>query len=339
MHTSEEFTGYVEAGEMATVPGTDMSHLSIEVGHFYMEDLLNGVERIEAQFERVRAMLDALVALESVAWSRKGGEVPFRVSTCFLLDDYFRADTDPREIIPKLRSAAAGCGVPIDYLAREAGCHEAPRVGEVIPLAKAVADMLVEEPIEHTTGQRPPAQDLGWLANGRRSSESEAGPAMDIRPYMPPREFGRQRSLSIFADIEMWRADSDSADGRLWSCPFLASVWHLLRLGMLRYQDEVAVTPVAVHPDVEGFVWPSDWRDLPAVMQLNPNAQPFTAYRSLSLMPQRYIGIEHAVRVILDHLDLDERVVSSVVDRARGEGLALPGRVSERIGHVLFDGS
>lgn len=165
-------TTYSEATNQDRVQGIPLSHLSIEVGHFSMEDLLNGEERIRSQLQRVVPWVRA--ATDSVA--PHGGIEP-RLSTCFLVDDYFRSDTNPAEILDKLIAIAAECEVSIDYLAREAGCC----VADDVPLAELTAARLLPEPTPGTTGSRPPTHESGWLCNGVRSPEPDPGQAMRTR--------------------------------------------------------------------------------------------------------------------------------------------------------------
>ncbi|CAM5724891.1 hypothetical protein SVIOM342S_03063 [Streptomyces violaceorubidus] len=58
--------------------------------------------------------------------------------------------------------------------------------------------------------------------------------------WQPPHETAARRH-SVFLDVELW---SDDADGqRTWSCPFLAAVWQLARLGLLRNEGEAVLAP------------------------------------------------------------------------------------------------
>ncbi|MET8876751.1 SCO2522 family protein [Nocardia sp. NPDC004604] len=333
--------GYIEATERTRVAKVPLSHLSIEVGHFYMNDLSNGEERIRAQFRRIVPLVRAFTESAKDEFGPRA-----RVSTCFLIDDYFRSDTDPAEILDKLLRNADECGLTIDYLAREAGCWEIPETGDSaastprIKLAEMVRSRIVAEPPEGSNGRRPPTAESGWLCNGRRASDDSGGQALHDEPYVPPEEFGR-REHSIFLDVQMWSSYVRKVNGRdevsiKWSCPYLASIWQLLRLGMLRFNGQPVVEPQLWQPS-DG--WPTRWWEMPAVLQLNPRAKPFAAYRSLSLLPQRYLGIEHAVRVILDHVQLDAEVIEQIVERGLEEGIIVPPKVTERLTHFLLDGS
>ncbi|WP_327142880.1 SCO2522 family protein [Nocardia sp. NBC_01327] len=330
---------YSEAGERNRVAGQPLSHVSIEAGHFYMDDLVNGVDRIKAQLRRVAPLVEAHTQAARLEFGPGA-----RVSTCFLVDDYFRHDTDPRTILEKLLQAATECGVRIDYLAREAGCAEVPvfidgeAVGEPIRLAEMMAARIVPEPEDlGATGRRPATTSSGWLCNGRRSSEHDAAQAMRVAPYRPPVEFAA-RNHSIFLDVQLWSRYTEQVSGAAvertqWSCPFLASIWQLLRLGMIRHDGAVVAKPQAWADP-----WPADWWKMPTVVQLNPAAAPFAAYRTLSVLPHSYLGIEHAVRVILDHLQLDDEVYAKLAERGAAERIPVdvPARVTHRVNHVFL---
>ncbi|WP_084011121.1 SCO2522 family protein [Pseudofrankia sp. DC12] len=314
-----DVVSYNEASNQDDLTSLPLAHLSVEVGHFYMDELLNGDEPIRARFAAVRPWLDAARA------SVRSTSRP-RVSTCFLIDDYFYARTNPADIMPRLLAAAEASGVTIDYVAREAGCYEADNVD----LAALTAARLVDEPAPKTNGSRPPTHQSGWLSNGARSSPDDGGQALRSRSWEPPQEFGR-RNHSIFLDVELWRDERD----RLWSCPFLAGIWHLLRLGVLRNFGEPVAQPQLCSPTQD---WPSAWDDLPAVMQLREGADPFSAYHVLSILPRSYLPIEHAIQVILGQLDLEKPVVDDLVRRAARERITVPPAVTDRISHVFIDG-
>ena len=56
-----------------------------------------------------------------------------RISTCFLVDDYFTQFSSPREVLPMLHEAAAAAGLTIDYLAREdAAAADFPLGDEIV---------------------------------------------------------------------------------------------------------------------------------------------------------------------------------------------------------------
>ncbi|MFD4456441.1 SCO2522 family protein [Nocardia sp. NPDC058480] len=325
---------YAESTASVRVEAVPLAHVSIEVGHFYMSDLINGEAAIAAQFRRVAPLVEMFteVARQEFA-AAAGGPSRVRVSTCFLLDDYFQTDADPRVIVPNLLRVAAESGVRIDYLGSEAGCHEHRRRQHdetLIPLAQMVADSIIAEPAPGSAGRRPPTAESGWLCNGQRSSDREGEQAMEVN-YRPSAEFAA-RNHSLFLDVEMWRNRAATQDV-LWSCPFLASVWQLLRLGMLRFEGRAIVDAEQWGPDRE---WPARWDEFPSVIKLQEHAAPFAAFRSLSILPQRYVGIEHAVRMILGHVEQDPGVVELLNRQAREQHIELTGDVADRLSHFFL---
>ncbi|MEV0358436.1 SCO2522 family protein [Nocardia sp. NPDC050697] len=331
-------SAYDEATEHAPVAHVPLSHLSIEVGHFRLKEITDDPALVRAEFRRIVPLISAFV--ESTRLRHGDGA---RISTCYLLDDYFQPETDPSEILPELLTAASEAGLVIDYLGRESACWRAApfangaACGEPLPVAEMVAARIVSEPAPPDNGSRPPTAQSGWLCNGRRSSEYEPSQAMRTRTYRPPEEFGR-RSHSIFLDVELWSQGlGQGRPERQWSCQFLASVWHLFRLGMLRHHGAVVAEPHLW----QGRPWPDNWQDLPPVMQLNPTAAPFAAFKTLSMLPKQYLPIEHAVRVILDHLDLDDDITHDVVARGASEDnpIMVSRNINERVSHLLLDGS
>jgi len=297
------------------------SHLSIEFGHLYMEDFKAGATALESYFDRL-----APWARTAVAELKRLQPRP-RVSTCFLVDDYFLRTSSPQEVIPAVREAAKKAGVPIDYLARESACVEAAGV----PLAALVQSRLVPDPPAETNGSRPPATENGWLCNGVRSPSYVGGEAMrSVEAWAHPVENGA-RNHSLFLDVELWRDENRT---RTWSCAYLAAVWQLVRLGLLRFDGK----PVTHVVETAGDEWPDDWDDVPAVVQLNAGASSFTAYRTFSVMTNRFLPTEHAVRMILGQVEIDRDVLADVRTRAEAEGYPLPKAVVDRLSYVFAEG-
>ncbi|KZM75037.1 hypothetical protein AWN90_23895 [Nocardia terpenica] len=332
--------GYSEATEQPRIAAVPLSHLSIEVGHFYLNDIVGAADRLRDEFRR---MVPLVAAFRDSARIQFGADA--RISTCYLIDDYFQPDTDAAKILGNLLGAASDAGLVIDYLARESGCWQTERfvdgvpLGESLAVAEMVAARIVAEPAPPDSGRRPPTAESGWLCNGRRSSEHEPPQAMRGRTYRPPEEFGR-REHSIFLDVQLWsqQVGAGGVATTRWSCPFLAAVWHLLRLGMLRYHGAAVAEP---YPWPLADPWPHNWFEVPPLLQLNPQAAPFAAYKALSMLPKRYLGIEHAVLLILDHLDLDDDVAELITASGAAEHIpvTVPARVSERLSHLLLDGA
>ncbi|WP_320776887.1 SCO2522 family protein [Streptomyces sp. CRN 30] len=301
-----------------------LSHLSLELGHVYMEDFEAGPARLREHFARVRPWAEAARAVAAAA---TGGRRP-RISTCFLIDDYFARFSSPARIVPLIRDEAERAGLAVDYVARESGCAVTGKV----PVADAVAARIVESPPPGSYGLRPPAAQTGWLANGERSPVARAPQAMKrAAAWEPPKETAA-RNHSVFLDVELWSEDADGR--RLWSCPFLAAVWQLARLGLLRNEGEPVFT-AQPHTD-DGF--PDDWDELPSLIRLNPKADPFAAYRTASVVPNRFLPVEHSVRVILDQLDVDHGALRQVAERSAREQAAVPDSVADRVSYVFYAG-
>lgn len=303
-----------------------LSHVSLELGHLYMEDIAAGPDRLAALFEETLPWTEATLA----ATQKQLAKGRARVSTCFLVDDYFSDLQGPKELVPLLLDAAEHAGVVVDYLARESSCAlvSGPR-GDVAP-AELLIGRLVTEPTPGTTGGRPPSIETGWLANGRRSPSLDSAAAMDVIPTWQPPEQTAKRRHSVFVDVEMW--DGTGID-RKWSCALLAAVWQTLRLGLLRSDGEPLVEPTEAPGE-----WPDDWSELAPVTQLNPRAAPFAAYRTMSILSPRFLPVEVGVRTILAQVYADPEVGRQIADRAAAEGLRLGDDLLDRVAYA-FTGS
>ena len=163
---------------------------------------------------------------------------------------------------------------------------------------------------------------------------------MEARTWQPAVEYSK-RNHSIFLDVELWRdiaepgADHDEVlSHRQYSCPFLAAVWQLVRLGLLRNDGAPALT-VSERP----AEWPDDWALFPDIVKVNPAAKPFYAYRVFSIMPSHFLGIEHAVRTIVDHFLVDPGVAELLRIRAEEKNVPFPAAVADRVSHHFLDGA
>ncbi|WP_405724979.1 SCO2522 family protein [Streptomyces sp. NBC_00028] len=318
--------------ESSAEPRTEslpFSHLSLEIGHLYMEDIVEGPERLRRHFATVRPWVDAVRS--GLGTSLTGGRP--RVSTCFLIDDYFSRLAPPDELLPTLVQEAARAGLAVDYLARESACATAPGAdGKLIHPAESVAARLVESPPPGSSGFRPPVSRTGWLSNGQRTPAQRTSAALDptTAVWHPPAETGA-RGHSVFMDIELW---NETEGQRTWSCAFLAAVWQLVRLGLLRDGGRAVLKPVAWQdPD-----FPEEWDALPAVLQLNPQAAPFTAYATCSVLPGRFLPVEHAVRVILDQVHVEEGPLRQAAQRSADERFDVPAGIADRVTYVFPPG-
>jgi hypothetical protein len=336
---------FSEANEKTPIEAVPLSHLSIEVGHLFQEDLEDSDDRLREQFERNASWITMATLAVKAKYGTKA-----RVSTCFLLDDYvlprsgLKPVGPPAEVLARLTEQAHAHGFTIDYIVREAGCAvscEQPRARESdrVALAEIVAGLVVPEPAEGANGARLPTGDSGWLCNGIRSPKVDQSPAMSPVQWEPPEEYGKYKH-SIFLDAQLWSSAPEWATGERvdqlsWSCAFLAAVWQLLRLGLLRDGGRAVARPYLWTGQEE---WPEEWSDLPTVLQMDPDAAPFAAYQALSVLPQRYLPVEHAVRVVLEHLSYDAAVLDQIAARAAAEGIVLPGHATERLSYGFATG-
>ncbi len=318
---------YQESAAVAWTSEVPLAHVSVELGHLYLEDLRS--TDLDRFFARIASWTDR-ARMAAIAGNTAGRP---RVSTCLLLDDYSgtpdsAAELRPGEVIPRLLEAAQRAGAPIDYLARESGLVEY-RGGS---LAELVEVALVADPPFGADGSRPPVTETGWLTNGQRSPAVRARQAMDGRAgWSPPIENARHLH-SIFLDVELW----SGPDGkRTWSCAYLAAVWQLARLGVLRRQGRDVLRPeVAEVADLAAL--PDDWSQLPAVLQAGLNPAPFCAYRTFSVLAGRFLPVENAVRTILSQVAVDPAALDQTVRRAAAERITLPLEIVDRMSYVLL---
>jgi hypothetical protein len=317
---SEVRTEFRETSADPEVESLPLCHVSVEIGHLYMEDLAGGENAVRRTFAAVAPWVRAARVPQAIGCEKKS----VRLSTCFLIDDYFSRFSSPAAVIPMVLAAAEQEGLEIDYLARESACADAGGVS----LAGLTLGSLVTEPAPGTTGGRPPLTETGWLTNGQRSPSTARGEAMARRgPWQPPRENARRRH-SIFVDVELW----DEQDGRrTWSCAMLAAVWQLMRLGLLRDYGRPVVTP----QDWTDPSFPDNWDELPPVVRLNRRAAAFAAYTTLSVLSPRFLSVELAVRTILSQFAGDVTVLAEAADRAARDAMPLPAELVDRVRYVF----
>mgnify|MGYP001097357433 CR=1 FL=1 len=91
-----------------------------------------------------------------------------------------------------------------------------------------------------------------WSDRSRELQQLLARSALgEVKGWQPPQETAA-RNHSVFMDVELW---SEKDGRRLWSCPFLAAVWQLARLGLLRHLGEPVLPPTPW----DGGDFPHDW--------------------------------------------------------------------------------
>lgn len=317
---SEVKTEFLESSADCKAESVPLSHVSVEVGHLYMEDFIDGEDTVQRTFAAAAPWVRTARTPQAIGCDRKA----VRVSTCFLVDDYFSRFSSPATVIPLVLAAAKREDLQIDYLARESACAAANGMS---PAALTLGS-LVTEPVPGTTGGRPPLTETGWLTNGQRSPGTLRDEAMAKRTaWRPPQESARRRH-SIFIDIELW-AERDEC--RTWSCAMLAAVWQLMRLGLLRDQGR----PVVMPQDWPDERFPESWDELPPVIRLNRQASAFAAYTTLSVLSPRFLPVELAVRTILSQFACDRTIFAEASDRAARDAMRLPAELVDRIRYVF----
>ncbi|WP_026928965.1 SCO2522 family protein [Glycomyces tenuis] len=326
---------YSETSAKQHTEGFGMSHLSIEVGHLYADDLAARPDALRSEMASAAAWVHGTTeALQK----RLGGRRP-RVSTCYLVDDYFHADLpSPEKLITTLSEAADEAGLRIDYLARESGCARM----DGLDLAALVAGRIVFEPPPGADGARPPVSRSGWLCNGVPTPQRPRVAMSEPDTWRPPSQ-NSAREHSIFLDVELW---NDTDHGRRWSCPMLAAVWQLIRLGVLRNQGKRIGVPVPAEQVVpaerghdparpaEGR-FPEEWAAMPPILQLNPKASPFPAYRTVSVLSGDFLEVEHAVRVICSCVRPDPGAFEAITKAAARERVELPPELVDRLSYIF----
>ena len=77
---------FTEQSALPVVRSVALSHVSLELGHLYVEDFDLGEPRLREHFRKVAPWAETVTR-------QLGSELPSgrrpRVSTCFLIDDYF----------------------------------------------------------------------------------------------------------------------------------------------------------------------------------------------------------------------------------------------------------
>jgi hypothetical protein len=318
---TEVKTEFLESSADLKVDSLPLSHVSVELGHLYMDDLVRGEDAIQSTFADVAPWVRAAQSPRAIGC----GKESVRVSTCFLIDDYFSRFSSPAEVIPMVVAAAGREGLQIDYVARESASAQADGSSP----ADLMLGHLVTEPVAGTTGGRPPLTETGWLTNGQRSPTTSRAEAMAKRgpPWRPPLESARRRH-SIFVDVELW---DEHDNRRVWSCAALAAVWQLIRLGLLRDHGRPVLTP----RDWTDRVLPDSWDDLPPIIKLRPKAAAFTAYTTLSVLSPRFLPVELAVRTILSQFACDRPILAETDARAARDGMQMPAELIDRIRYVF----
>ncbi len=118
---SEVKTEFLESSADFKLESLPLSHVSVEIGHLYMEDFVDGEGAVRRTFAAAAPWVRAAQAPRAIGCEKKS----VRLSTCFLIDDYFSRFSSPAAVIPMVLAAAEREELQIDYLARESACADA----------------------------------------------------------------------------------------------------------------------------------------------------------------------------------------------------------------------
>ncbi len=264
--------------------------VSFEPQHFYRDDFKGGEPKLTRLFRRGEPYARAAMA----------GRV---ASTSVLFDDYHNALNPkkyrPAEVYGQLQRAAEAAGVPLDYIGREAACAD---------LAEGVLKQLCEHPSSAPYIQ---AANNGtvWLLDTPPSRQHGTAPAM--RPQV--RDHSRRPIDDV--SIELYGVDHTAPEDPF-ACCFLSAIWQGLRFGAIRSPGFDAPPLIEDHnfPD-----W--NWGEIPPLVQLNPDAAPFVAERTFSVLSGENIIVENAANRIVKHL---------------GTVLDVPQFASDNIGYAMI---
>jgi hypothetical protein len=74
------------------------------------------------------------------------------------------------------------------------------------------------------------------------------------------------------------------------------------------------------------------------VIRLAERAQPFYAFRTLTILETRFAQVEAAVRLILSQVAVDPVVGAQTQQQAAAQSVDLPDDIVRRVSHVFSDG-
>lgn len=243
------------------------SDLSVEIAHIYLDDL--DEEKADSAAKMAAAFLKHIFA------SYKDQQRV--ISTTILIDDYFsESNVSVEKATELIVGACQNHGIIIDHIVPESACAAG---------IEKMFDLITEQP-RKGAGSRggeisAPARAAGWLSNGdsmRLTHKSLIGdPFTKARKKVVVAEPRYRHSL--FLDVQLWSQETDKL---LYSCPALAAWWQLMRLGVDEGDDGLP--------------------RLPDHIVSRPDAPPFFALNTFSILSIDFLEIEHAVRTILSQV-------------------------------------
>lgn len=281
----------------------EFADLSVEIGHLYISELelpAGATGLTDPARELISRRIDAgYAAVVSTIQKYQGRKKPKRVSTAVLIDDYFMPDNlriDREEIADCVKKSCEDSHIPLDYIVYESALADSVEMlhGRLMPFPKPCSG---SEGLD-TGGE------TRWLSNGQLGRDPGGSPrtriqGLVITPSTEDEDTTRLKSFgarsgqhSLHLDIELYRGENDS---RKWACPILAAWWQLVRLGMFRDSDGNSCLPTDTDIVRDG-------------------CDAFFAKRTLTALSPEFLGIEAAVRTILEQVSVPPRWIKSLQD-------------------------
>lgn len=308
----DQYTRLVDSYSRQSQQTATFAHVSIEIGHF-MGDSLRKSKQLGQRLRKLKPWVDA--AIKSYGQRR---EPKFSYSTCLLLDDYsIEMPGTPETIIPKITEAYSRVDLPIDYLVRESSLSGEP--------AERLLNMASGLATEDLWATKSPFSGTGantlWFKVGSDAERGDSDTGTLSQYSFPDKH-----------PIEMLVAAATQTGKKSnWTCAALATVWQLLRLGLLSSNDNT----LKPHPLDQLKKLPDEWDDVPGVLQLTHSPAPIAAFRTLSILPPMYLQVEGAVLSILERLILDNELQELAGMVAGRNGVTLPRRITDRVSYVF----
>lgn len=288
----------------------DYADVSFEVAHLYLGDPALE-ETIDAYAEVAKAWAAPLIDT-----MRAAGKI---VSVVVFLDDY--SDSTGKvhaadDVRPRAIKALAKRGIEVDYVALESECAKSARL--------------------LTTQLDVPANE-GAGSFVRPSTGCDVDASGEFVHYFDDKSLadfaiGRlyklsKRSLPQRTDIGVRIRLHDPA-GDDFTCPAVAAWWQLIRLGAFAGTS-------AAEAEQDGFTLSPTIVGAPDGTWRRQDAAPFMARRTVTLLAPIYLGVEHAVQVLLSNANLPERFRKSL---GIGTQAQRPSTVlNQRISYVFAD--
>lgn len=291
------------------------SELSVEVGHFYISDLHKESERGGNVERLIHQSMDAgMVAVTPIVKRYLDRKKP--VSMTVLIDDYFLPEDsklDRNDVAVILREynsrADLDPDLHLDHIVFESALAESVEM----MLRNLMRPPRLGDGSSEGEGQHKEA----WLSNGQTGRHQPSGAhssaldmALESKRSQKTYSSGSKHPHSLSIDVEMYQERRSSMPK--WACPTLAAWWQLIRLGMLRDDEDAPYYP-------EGTIVLNQHRSL-------------FAKRTLTALSPKFLEIEAAVRTILSQVSIPSMWLKEL---RIGEDLPKQDEHLRRMSHIF----